>query len=302
MNANTAKTSAFSIVIAAWSGENALQRCLESLLPQVSDAEVIVALRKPCIPAFFEQERFRNIHFVSAPANATVFQLRSIGVGESHGSSIALMEDHSVVAPGWLQAMINARAAGQLICGGPIENDSESRGYDWALYFVEYGRFMPPVRTSEATVLSGANIFYDRDALWSCRSIWESRFYETDVNAALVNAGYKLHLISDALVTDRLRMGFADAMKHLFSGGLHFGNFRAVRSRKVMRWLWLIASPAVPIVTLFRIIRITIARRPDRLLQLVRSFFYLIMLLGAWSLGEATGYWTSTKGNDANRD
>jgi glycosyltransferase involved in cell wall biosynthesis len=301
MNANTATASAFSIVIASWSGENALRRCLESLLPQVNDAEVIVALRGSHKPAFLGEERFRKVRFVSAPDDATVFQLRSTGVHESHAASIALIEDHSVVAPGWLRAMMSARAAGWLICGGPIENDSESSGYDWALYFAEYGRFMPPVRTSEATVLSGVNIFYDRDILWSCRSIWESRFYESDVNDALINAGHKLHLISDALVTSRLRMGFAEAMKHLFSGGLHFGNFRAVRSDTIIRWLWLISSPAVPVVTLFRIIRITIARQPQRSLQLVRSFFYLLLLLGAWSLGEATGYLKCAKGSDANR-
>ena len=302
MNAHTANTPEISIVIASWSGESALRRCLDSLLPQVNDSEVIVALRGPCPPSFFKEERFRNVRCVSAPDDASVFQLRSIGVNQSHARSIALMEDHSTAAPGWLEAMVAARAAGWLICGGPIENDPESSGYDSALYFVEYGRFMPPVRTSEVSVLSGANICYDRDTLWSCRPTWESHFYETDVNAALVNAGEKLHLVSDALVTSRLRMEFAEAMKHLFTGGVHFGNFRAAGFSTVVRWLWLISSPAVPFVTLLRIVRITLTRRPARLVQLARSFFYLIVLLAAWSLGEATGCLQCLKGSDANRD
>jgi hypothetical protein len=219
-----------------------------------------------------------------------VFQLRSLGVRETRGASIALIEDHSIVAPGWIESLMGARAAGWTVCGGPIENDSESSAYDWALYFAEYARFMPPIEQENVTILSGANIFYDRATLWSCGSIWESCFYETDVNAALVDAGHKLHLLSNALVTSRLRMKLGEALKHLFSGGMHFGNFRKSCSRSLARWMWVIVSPAIPIVMLLRIVRITTRRRRDRFVQLLRSLPYLLLLLCGWSLGEAAGY------------
>ena len=281
---------ALSIVIASWSGEFALRRCLESLLSQADGAEVIVAFTGNFNPAISTDERFQNVHFVRGPSDTTVFQLRSLGINETRGASIALIEDHSMVGPGWFQTLANAQASGLLVCGGPIENDSESTGYDWALYFAEYARFMPPMPSGEVTILSGANIFYDRETLWSYRSIWECDFYETNVNTALVNAGHKLHMLSNALVTSRLRMRFSDAMRHLFHGGIHFGNFRESRSRPLVRWLWIIASPVIPIAMLVRIVRVTAARRPDRLIQVVRSLPYLLLLVCAWSLGEAAGY------------
>ncbi len=281
---------AVSIVIPSWSGEHALRRCLESLVPKASGAEVIVAFTGNLNPTIFTDERFQNVHFVRGPSEATVFQLRSLGINETRGASIALIEDHSMVGPEWFQTLTNAQASGLLVCGGPIENDSESIGYDWAFYFAEYARFMPPIPSGEVTILSGANIFYDRDTLWSYRSIWESAFYETDVNTALVNAGHKLRMLPNALVTSRLRMRFSEAMRHLFHGGIHFGNFRKSRSHPLTRLLWIIASPAIPIVMLLRIVRVTAARRPDRLVQVARSLPYLLLLVCAWSLGEATGY------------
>lgn len=290
MNSDNGRAPAFSVLIASWSGETALRRCLESLIPQIGDEEVIVAFGGGRRPALSMEERFGNVRFISAPADATVFQLRAAAVHAARGRSIAMVEDHSVVSSGWLQSLMSARTAGALICGGPIENDSESSGYDWALYFAEYGRFMPPVQEGEVSVLSGANISYDREMLWTCHSIWESSFYESDVNAALTDAGHQLRMIPHAIVTARIRMRLIEATKHLFDGGVHFGNFRATRSQSFARFLWLIASVAIPFVTLFRIVRAVVARRPQRLLPLLRSSLPLIMLLCAWSLGEAVGY------------
>ena len=288
--ADDKSNSALSVVIASFSGEVALRRCLESLMPQTRGAEVIVAFRSFLSPSLLADDRFGNVRFVPAPADANVFQLRSLGVRETRGASIALIEDHSIVSSGWVESLMGARAAGWTICGGPIENDSESSAHDWALYFAEYARFMPPMPSGEVTILSGANIFYDRATLWSCGSIWESCFYETDVNAALVNAGHKLHMLPHALVTSRLRMRLGEALKHLFSGGVHFGNFRKSSSRSLARWLWVIASPAIPITMLLRIVRVTTIRRRDRFVQLLRSLPYLLLLICGWSLGEAAGY------------
>ena len=291
MNTADAETQcALSVVVAAWSGEVALKRCLESLMPQAQDVEVIVAFRGTLDPATLMEDRYPNVRFMSAPPDATVFRLRSLGLHETRGASIAMLEDHSVVCLDWVKALVSAQAAGLMICGGPIDNDSESSAYDWALYFAEYGSYMLPRRSGEVALLSGANIYYDRAILWSCSSIWESHFYETDVNAALVNAGHKLHMLPNALVTSRLRIGLAEAMEHLFSGGLHFGNFRKSRAPRLAQWFWVIASPAIPVVMLLRIFRVTATRRPVRLLQLIRSLPYLLLLLCAWSLGEAAGY------------
>jgi hypothetical protein len=277
---------ALSIVIASWSGETALTRCLEHLIPQASAAEVIVAFRGAFDVGAALGSRFPDVRFVRGAPAATVFELRSLGVQKASGRLIGMLEDHAAVCEGWVPAIL----AGRTICGGPIENEPEGSAYDWALYFIEYGIYMPPMRAGETPVLSGVNIAYDRETLLRCRGIWEKAFYETDVNAAFVRAGHKLILLPDACVRSRLRMPFREAMEHLFTGGMHFGDFRKAKFGTLGRMLWLAAAPAIPFVLLFRIIRITATRRPARLLQIIRALPWLLPLLAAWSAGEAMSY------------
>lgn len=278
-----------SVIVAAWSGKEALTRCLESVIPQVGTAEVIVAFRADDIAALLEKH-FPEVRAVRGTAEASVFLLRSLGVAEARGRLIAMLEDHSIVCTGWAEAMLAAHVAGKMICGGPIENDGDCRSYEWALYFAEYGIYLPPMPAGEMSILSGANIAYDREMLLSCHEVWESVFYETDVNAALVGAGHKLYMLPEACVTSRLRLPLREAIQHLYSGGIHFGDFRKSKSGLFVRWLRLIAAPAVPVVLLLRIIRLTMMRQPARVFQIIRALPYLLLLLGAWSAGEARSY------------
>ena len=279
-----------SVVIASWSGREALTRCLESLLPQVEMAEVIVAFRGVSDLMATVGSRFANVRFLRGPADASVFLLRSLGVHEARGQLIAMLEDHAAVSVGWAKAMLDAYAAGKKIFGGPIENDAKSSAYDWALYFAEYGIYMPPLPAGQRSILSGVNIAYDHATLQSCRGVWESVFYETDVNAMLISAGHKLYMVPEASVTSRLRMPMREAMVHLFGGGVHFAEFRKRQSGAVARRLWVIAAPAVPLVLLLRIIRLTMGRQPARIIQIIRALPYLLLLVGAWAAGEARSY------------
>lgn len=281
---------ALSVVIASWSGKEALTCCLKSVMPQAGAAEVIVAFRGISDLAALLGSRFPGVRFVRGPADASVFLLRALGVREASGRLIAMLEDHAAVCAGWTQAILDAHSAGNMICGGPIENDANCRSYDWALYFAEYGIYMPPMPAGKTPILSGVNIAYDRVTLLSYHRVWDSVFYETDVNAALTSAGYELYMLPEACVTSRLRMPMREAMEHLFIGGVHFGDFRKAQCGPLARRLWVIAAPAAPLILLLRIIRSTVARRPARVLQIIRALPYLLLLLGAWSAGEATSY------------
>ncbi|MBA2271794.1 MAG: glycosyltransferase [Chthoniobacterales bacterium] len=296
MNAETAaSTPAFSVVIASWSGTATLIRCLESLLPQVGAAEVIVACRGESDFLAELKRRFGGVHFINGGRDASVFRLRSLGVREARGASIAMLEDHAAVCDDWVRAIFAGSAKGKAIVGGPIENDPRASLYDWALYFVEYGIYMPPMPAGETPILSGVNIAYEREALASCRGIWDSVFYETDVNAALSGAGYKLFMLPEACVESRLQMGLREAMEHLFTGGRHFGEFRKLQSSSATRLLLVLAAPAILFVLLFRIVRQTAARQPARLGKILLGLPYLVLLLGAWSAGEAASYLRSAK-------
>ena len=281
---------ALSITIASWSGETALVRCLDSVMPQAGDAEVIVAYRGVTDLAKSLAGRYPTVCFIGGPADASVFMLRSVAAQAAAGEVIALLEDHAAVGANWTRSLSEAHALGRKIFGGPIDNHEPATAFDWALYFVEYGIYMPPLPAGETSILSGVNIAYDRATLYSCQAIWQTVFYETDVNAALGTKGHKFILLPEAAVSSRLRMTFGEAMAHLFQGGTHFGDFRKSHSTPLARICWAICSPLVPFVLFFRIARRAVSRNSGRIFQLVHGLPYLLLLLAAWSAGEAASY------------
>lgn len=282
-----AETPDLSIVVASWSSDESLARCLTSLAPQWDGAEVIVATNRPGS----ELERlYPQARFLHGSDGATVFQLRMLGADAARGRLVALLEDHAAAGPRWATALRAAHRAGHGIVGGPVENGLRSRAVDWALYFVEYGFYMPPMAAGPAPRLSGLNIAYDRELLRSCREVWRESLQENEINDALRTQGHALHLAPDAVVESFLPMSLGYAMGHLRDGGRHFARYRASRCSRTMRLVWALASPLVPVVLFLRLVRGVASRRLARLGPLIRALPFLALVLGAWGWGEATGY------------
>jgi len=281
-----------SVIIASFSGEKALIRCLDSIVPQAAKAEVLVATNLwPEVVAGLRQ-RFPTVRFLQGPKHSGVFALRSLAARMARGRLIALTEDHATVSPQWIQALIAAHRGGHRIIGGPIDNGLDQSVFDWALYFAEYGNFMPPLREGRVALVSGVNAAYDRELLMGCEEIWANGLYENMVHDALRDKGHDFYLVTNAWVRSHLKMSFSEATKHLFSGGRHFGRHRCDRSNSPRRLFWGLAAPLVPLVLIQRIIRHVVGHRPDRLGLVVKALPYLVCLIGAWSLGEVLSYWS----------
>ncbi len=280
-----------SVVIASFSGEERLLRCLESLAPQAEFAEVVVASSLDAATLGRIAARNPRIRFVQAPRRADVFALRTLGIHGTRGAFVALTEDHVTVSPRWVEALLEAHRAGHGIVGGPVDNGLRDRAYDWALYFCEYGIHMPPSPEGPVGILSGINVGYDRELLMRCREAWSREFRENEVHHALYElAGLGFHLAPDAWVESHLGMTFRHAMSHLFAGGRQYARYRKARSAPAVRVLWVAASPLVPLVLFARIVRRVASRQPARLCDLLRGLPYLSCLLASWSLGEGVGY------------
>ncbi|MEE8525494.1 MAG: hypothetical protein V3T72_16275 [Thermoanaerobaculia bacterium] len=281
-----------SVVVASFSGEQALDCCLESLESQpqaVAIGETVELIVATCIESTALsrlQKRHPEVVFIAVPPPTDVFELRSVGVARARGQLVALTEDHVTVSRRWLEALRAAHGAGRGVAGGPVDHG----GGGWALFFCEYGLYMPPVGEGPVPTLSGVNAGYDRELLMGCRSTWEHGFHENEVHDALRAAGHELYLVPEASIESHLEMSFSAAARHLFSGGRQFAGYQESRSPRRVAIFRALASPAVPMVLLWRIFRRVARRRPRRLGRLLRVLPALVGLLSAWSAGEACGY------------
>jgi hypothetical protein len=279
-----------SVVVASFSGETTLERCLCSLISTSTPAsEIVVATNAPSAVVARLAARLPGVHFYSFASETTVFQLRSLGIAQARGQRIALLEDHCTVPAEWLEQLRAAHAAGHTAVGGPIDC-GENSPFAWALYLCEYSAYMSPLPEGPVAALLAANTSYSRAALRDCRSVWQDGFYDNEVHDALRSAGETLYLAANARVHSHLRMTPREAMTHLFCGGRRFGGYRKARSSPWQRTFWVLAAAAVPAVLMARIISRVWARRRDRLVTVVLGLPYLACLLLAWSAGEAMGY------------
>ena len=279
-----------SVVVASFSGEAALRRCLESLEPQATAAEVVVATDVDAGPLGRLQERFPLFRFLPAPAGTSVFRLRSMGVDQASRPLILMTEDHCTFAPGWLDALVSGLRSGRPIVGGPVEIGEAVRAYEWALYLCEYAAHMPPVAEGPVPALSGVNVAYRRDVLSSCRGVWQDAFYENEVHDALRATGHGLFRSGGAILTSHLSLPLGPAAGHLFRGGRRFGGHRRRHASPAMRVALPIGALALPALLTWRVLRVAAARRPERLGMTVRALPSIVTLNSAWSAGEARGY------------
>ncbi len=283
---------AASVVVASFSGDEALCSCLDSLEPAHGDAEVVVA--GAFDPARVEtlRRRYGWAAFVAAPPGTSVFELRALGLRQASGGVVALLEDHCVVPPGWLSALRAGAESGEPhFAGGAVESGLVSSLRAWALYLVEYGALMPPVRDG-ARALLAVNAAYPRAALQACRPVWEQGFHDNEVHDALRASGHRPRVAAEATVRSHLRFPLGRAAGHLFAGGRRFGAYRRRRWSAAERLARILAAPLVPVTMLVRIFGRVLARRPGTLPRVVLALPHLACLLAAWSAGELVGHLT----------
>lgn len=279
-----------SVVVASFSGEASLRRCLSSLEPQAAAAEVIVATDADPGTVGRLRERFPRFRFLTAAPGTSVFRLRSMGVEAASGRFVAMTEDHCTFAAGWLDALRAGLGGGHAIVGGPVENGLADGTYDSALYLCEYAAHMPPLAGGAAPALSGVNVAYERGALLACRDVWEQAFYENEVHDALRSAGHLPYRSGAAVVTSHLSLPLRAAAAHLFRGGRRFGRHRRAHAAPAVRALLPVGALAVPALLTWRVLRAVASRRPQRLPSAVRGLGYIVALSSAWAAGEALGY------------
>lgn len=308
-----------SVVIASFSGIESLERCLASLRPWDSTAQVIVASNLPAEQLKQLGARFGDIRIIQQ-SEADVFALRAVGVKAASAKGIAMTEDHVTFEEGWVEAIVEGLRQ-QPVVGGPIDNGLSGL-WDWALFACEYITFLPAGPRGAATVLdpggnprpeyggresgdtavargspclpagvlSGVNVAYRRELLEGCSEVWRESFHENEVHDALHDKGHELHRIESAGVSSHLKMTLGGAMDHLFGGARHYGRYRKGRTAGWRRRLLLPMTLLVPAVLLKRIFSAAVAKRPGRIGTLLLGLPLIGCLITAWTCGEALGY------------
>lgn len=289
-----------SVIVVSFNGPVLLERCLSSLEHQSyqEGVEVLVVGRSDVGSDDSEElkRRFPRIQWIRAPSGYNVPQMRRLGIARSRGEIIALLEDDCVATETWCAALLKAHQEPHAAIGGAVAPDNYRKALDWAVYFCEYGDFMPPLPKGDARVLPGTNVSYKRTALTRLLGedgagdeIAPEGFYEVFVHRALQEAGAPLKGDPALVVRNVNSWRPSDALRSRFHHGRGFAAMRVAGRSAWRRLLFLTISIALPFVKVGRVVKEVIARRRYAW-RLGHALPWVILFSISWSVGEFVGY------------
>lgn len=273
-----------SVVVAGSRPEGppeALFRGLHSLL-QTGVVELLLATTRPEAYAQWPSTRI-----VLCPSGSTVPAMRLAGVRAATAPLIALTEDFCAPTEGWAETLLEARGRVDApVLGGPITRRAGSAS-DWALTLAEYGRFFRREPEGEVADLCSINVAYDADHLRRALPPGATGVYEVELHALLRSRGDRFWRLPLAVMYDENKCPLAKAARAQYHHGRLFSSGRVQEQGLLLRLARCAIAPAVPAVLLNRIAREATAA--GHAAEMWRAAPALLILLGAWSAGEAIG-------------
>lgn len=278
-----------SIVVAAWTGGEALQRCVRSLQDQLRPGDdIIVASNFAWSHSNAPYSAGARIIDLPLDPGTTVPELRAAGLAAASGSIVAFTEDHCVVTPGWREALLRGYETGAEGVGGPVGLAPGGRPLDWAVYFYDYARFAPPMRSGLVRSLSGANMSFARSFLETSRELLRHEVLESILEREFLRRGRSMYLEAEAIVVHGARQAVARSVVLAFALARGYAAGRVENAPRMRRLGFASATPLLPLVLAARILAAMAPR--GKLGRLALATPWLALLLGSWSAGECAGY------------
>lgn len=282
-----------SVVIASHNAAGAIDSCLSALGPQrEAGAQVIVADSSTDSTAAIVASRFPWVRLMHFDEPLTVPELRGRAIAASEGGIVAVLDPYAVPASDWARRVIEAHARHpHLVIGGAVDlHAPEQQGLAaWALYFNEYGLFMPPLEEGETWIVPGSNVSYKRAALFDGGTPKYTVFWKTFVNWDAQAAGSRPWLDPSIRVALNKPIPLRQYLLTRYHHGRCFGAMRVEGSGPGVRLARAVTAPAVPFVLLWRWSRGILRKGRHRLRYLATTPAQLLLFCW-WAWGEFWGY------------
>jgi GT2 family glycosyltransferase len=279
------------VVIASNRDRALLQACLGSLLGQCQrlSAELLVARAGAAAELTSLSKTYPAVRFVPAPADASIPQLRAIGMAQASGDVVALTEDHCIADENWVESLTQSANSDADVVGGGMDNARRSRAVDWAAYFAEYGFFSSdrPEKTDSTPLLTGANVAYKRHVIADVIGWAQDGEWENVAHTRLVARGSMLRFARTAAIYQNQTYSVSGFCADRYEHGRDYARKRLVEDPNANRWVLFAASPALPPLLTWRVAR---AAARGRWGTFIRALPATVLFLTAWSVGEAVGY------------
>jgi glycosyl transferase family 2 len=287
---NDRAPSATVVVVTICSARH-LARCLDALAAQELSLrfDILVAYdpRLAEVPAV--TRRYAGVRLAETGSAQTPPELAARAIPAATGDVILLTEDHCEPGPEWVHHLVENHAADRGAVGGTVDVRPHASSIDWAFFFADFFRVAPPAAPGPSRALTVCNVAYRRADLTAIRAIWQQRFLETDVNAALARRVGPLQLVPAARVRTWRHVSLLGGSRERYELGRLFAAARVADATPGRRLFWSVGAPLLPLLLLSRM-AVKALRTPPLLASFLRALPALTLFTLTWSWGEWVGY------------
>ncbi|HJU91219.1 MAG TPA: glycosyltransferase [Gemmatimonadaceae bacterium] len=182
--------------------------------------------------------------------------VRAAGVRASRAPVVVFAEEHSFPASGWAEALIAAHRNNYAAVGPAVRNANPDTLVSWADLFIGYGPWLAPTAAREMDFLPGHNSSYKRSVLLEYGDRLDTLMEaETVLQWDMRKKGHRLFL-EPAAQTAHTNFGlWSSWVPVMYLAGRAFADTRAKGWPVGRRLAFTLASPAIPLVRLLRVVR-----------------------------------------------
>ena len=233
-----------------------LEGCLTALQRERDHVgvEVLVAERCGDMVRAAVARQFPWVRVLPVSPETTIPQMRARCVRDASAPTVAVIEDHVLVPPGWARAIITARAGDVRVLGGGVENAATERTVDWAAFLCEYSHLLSPQTAGASEWLTGNNTAYDRTLLLDLIGLLDAGRWEDAVHASLREQGVTLWARPDIVVGHKKHYTVAEYTSQRYLYARAYAAARAAGTGVMRRVAYGAFALALPPVLLFRIV------------------------------------------------
>ena len=289
MSSSTSSSScspSLTVVIGSVAPPGRLCSCLEALEAQLDDGVEVRVHESSETPREIRQ-RFPWASYTTSPGNLVPHHWRD-GIDAARGEIVALTIAQMIPAPNWI-AEIRRRLGDGDVVGGAIDPAPGIGLVDWGEYFCRYARDMQPFRERETPDLASDNAAYRRSRLDAVSDAYRNGFWEQEVNRLLAAGGTPLRQTPELVVLLGRSAGFMAFAVQRWQHGQEYGRRRGGGFSAARAALGVVATPVVPLLMTWRVVRLVIGKRKHRA-RLVAALPLLLTFDAVWAAGEAGGY------------
>ena len=281
-----------SVVVPSVNGWSDLEGCLAALEAERAHVglEVLVADRLGESLRAKVRARFPWVTLIDAGPGVTIPDLRAMAFARATGPSVAVIEDHVLVPPGWARQMLQAQARGEAVVGGAVENAATERLVDWAAFLCEYSHLLPPLPDGPSDWLTGNNTVYRRDLLERYRAVTEQGRWENVLHDRMRNDGVTLFCRPAIRVGHKKHYTVWEYLSQRYLYSRSYAGARVAGTGMGKRLAYGLAALALPPLLFYRTVSRIWGKRLHRA-ELVKSLPLLGLFVTGWAAGEMVGAW-----------